>query len=205
MTEIHTRIIEEKNVIIERIRPVVIGTCVATMLCASPVLAKKHPPLDTRQETIKIKVNNPKGGNASLEVTNSKTDFGCKTANNPRKGCVVVPLNYASDMVFSLQGNPKCLDDKEWELTGVDLAGYSEAGLVPKTAVKWGEAIDPKAASDFNADSKNGEVRIAVLNKNSIRVHDRNESPYTIWYRVKASCNGKDIYLDPEVKNKGRN
>jgi hypothetical protein len=204
VTEIHTRIIEERSVKIERIGPAVIGTCVVAMLCSAPVLAKR-PPTDTRQETIKIKVNNPRGANASLEATNSKTEFGCKAANNPEKGCVTVELNYAADMVFRLQGNPKCLDDKEWELTGVDLAGYSETGLIPKANVKWDEQINTKAANDFNANSNTGEVHITVLNKSNIRIHNSNEYEYTIWYRVKASCNGKDIYLDPEVKNRGRN
>ncbi len=183
---------------------VVTGAFVTALLCASPVLAKKTP-IDTRQEIIKIKVNNPRDVNASLEVTNTKTDFGCKLAKKPRKGCVVVPKDYAADMLFRLQGNFKCSDGYEWALTGVDLAGYKagEDSAAKPAKDDWGKPIAAVAAKDFDADAKTGKVNIAVLNKSTIRMHDRNSEVYTIWYRVKASCNGKDIYLDPEVKNRG--
>lgn len=183
---------------------VVLSAFVTALLCASPALAKKTP-TDTRRDLIKIKVNDPGDANASLEAVNANTEFGCNPKKNPRKGCVVVPKGYAADMLFRLQGNPKCSDGNEWALTGVDLAGYKagEDSAAKPAKDDWGKPIAAVAAKDFDADKNTGEVNIAVLNKSTIRMHDRSSEVYTIWYRVKASCNGRHIYLDPEVKNKG--
>jgi len=43
-----------------------------------------------------------------------------------------------------------------------------------------------------------------ILNKRSVRVHNRNDGAYTIWYELTAECGGKKAITDPRIKNTGK-
>jgi hypothetical protein len=66
-------------------------------------------------------------------------------------------------------------------------------------------SIPIDVASDFNADSTNGSVPFTKLGDDKIRIHDKNEHVYDIWYRLKATCSDRNpIYSDPRVRNTGK-
>lgn len=90
----------------------------------------------------------------------------------------------------------------EWELDRVQLAGVN-SDLKPV----WGGKLDAVAARDFNADPNDGEIRmIDGAPSRTISFINRNNSidGYTVWYRVRASCDGQNpIYFDPRFDNEG--
>lgn len=92
--------------------------------------------------------------------------------------------------------------DFEWQLDRVQLAGVNS-----DEKPEWGGRIDAVAARDFNADPNDGEIlMIDGAPSRTISFVNRNVSidGYTVWYRVRATCDGKNpIYFDPRMDNEG--
>jgi hypothetical protein len=122
----------------------------------------------------------------------------------PEKGCFRFAKGKWDNVRFRLD-RKTCRDGGDqylWELDRVELAGVN-ATAKPT----FGGRLDPVAVRDFNADPATGQV-IYVENApaRDISIKNRNAAlePYSVWYRVRATCNGKNpIYFDPRFDNEG--
>jgi len=168
-------------------------------LYCMPAFAK-HPK-GTKSKPVKLKVKDPDGANPTLSILTSGISNGCG-GGSAKNGCVGVEKAYAADLLFELSGSTKCAEGYDWEFTGLQLAGY-DSDSKPADA-DWGKRIPADAAADFSANEANGEVPFVSIDEDTIRAHNKNQSKYEIWYRLKATCNGKDIYSDPQVRNSGK-
>jgi hypothetical protein len=170
-------------------------------LYATSILAK--PPTATRTKTIKVKIDDPTDpAKVKLEITSRGTDHGCPSSQNPGRGCIKVDRGEAADLVFDLKGNPKCSNTEYWMLTAVQLGGYNSN--TKPAANGWGN-LPADVVADFRANPANGEAQVTLLDKDRMRVHNMNQQPYDIWYRLKAECTGANpIYSDPIIKNTGK-
>jgi len=94
------------------------------------------------------------------------------------------------------------VDNFEWKLDRVHLAGVNE-----DQKPRWEGPLDAVAVRDFSADPNTGELtKLDGAPGRTISFINRNNSidGYTVWYRVRATCNGRDeIYFDPRFDNEG--
>lgn len=130
----------------------------------------------------------------NLKVNDSETKLiitsrGNCSSNNTN-GCLKPNGKALFNFVLT---EKNCSTGGKWNLSTVTL-GMSEGSEGNLTAV---------AASDFNADQSTGVVTPDSSSKSHILIKDDNTEAYTVWYIVKATCNGVTIDTDPRVVNDG--
>lgn len=123
---------------------------------------------------------------------NGSSHGRCQMSTEP--GCIRV--SGKAQITFRLVSNRQCASGADWELSGVQLGGE---GSMSKPA-SWG-GLSQVAAADFNADAQTG--MIPTGRGNSVTIEDANSQAYSLWYRVVASCEGRQIYFDPRLENDG--
>ena len=82
----------------------------------------------------------------------------------------------------------------------------------------WPTVDDPlnkKVARDFKADPNTGVIQFPAFGKNKktpmkLKFKNRNKYAYSVFYEIAAeTCDplsdADDIYLDPEIRNRGTN
>ena len=68
---------------------------------------------------------------------------------------------------------------------------------------EWGTyPLPTPVKNDFNADANTGWVN-GVPKAATVNITDQNSKKYTVFYRVRAICEGTEIYLDPRIDNEG--
>jgi len=187
-------------------RILLICTCLILIIVWSdPLSAKRKRPNKTATQVVTGEINDVDPSKPFIDITSGKTTHGCKSANNPRKGCLRNIKGDAADMVFRMKNNMKCESGDLWVFTQFRLGGYSVNGSVGKPASEadWGN-LPTDVAADFRADPTTGVADFTILNKRSIRVHNRNDQAYTVWYELTAECDGKKAITDPRIRNTGR-
>jgi len=148
-----------------------------------------------------------------LELNQDQTKLEAITrgqcAQKDHPGCVEVGKGKHGDLQFILTGNKQCdkADGAKWGLTQVFLGGKNS----PEKPLAWGD-LDAEVIADFDvADAGSGLLNNdSGSNDSLIKISDKNQSAYDIWYTVVANCVGPDgsflgtLKLDPRVKNVGR-
>jgi len=136
-------------------------------------------------------------GSATVLTTSSKH---CPSSPD-ENGCIKVAHGSAATIHFVLPASQRCgtgTPQGHWAVSGVQLTMQDKS---------WGvQRLPDYVASDFNADADSGWIN-DVVSSASISITDENTKAYDVWYRVQASCSqtGVDpIYLDPRVRNTGR-
>lgn len=183
-----------------------IATClIMVIVWSDPLSAQRKRPNKTQTYTINGKIDDSNPTKPFIEITTSGTIHGCGNVTNPHKGCVSPPRNDASDMVFKMKSNMTCESGDLWVFTQFRIGGYSIDGTVgkPTTEADWGN-LTAEVAADFRADPVTGVADFTILNKRSIRVHNRNDGAYTVWYELTAECDGVKAVTDPRIKNTGK-
>lgn len=126
----------------------------------------------------------------ALTVT---TPGNCASSNHP--GCVNMDDRGREPINFNLTGNRSCSAGGSWELEYVGL------GMANKTVGN----LTAQAAADFNADQTTGRVTPVNSNANHIQMRNNNNSTYSVWYTVFATCPNAiaPISTDPRIENDG--
>jgi hypothetical protein len=183
-----------------------VSTCLIMIIVWSdPSSAQQKRPNKTDTVTINGQIDDSNPLKPFINITASSTSHGCQSANNPGRGCIRVTKGDAADMVFKMQADMKCENGDLWVFTQFRLGGYSKDGSVgkPKKETDWGK-LPVAVAADFRANPTTGVVDFTILNKRSIRVHNRNDGVYTVWYELTAECDGKKAVSDPRIRNTGK-
>ena len=112
-------------------------------------------------------------------------------------GCIHVAKGQSPTIRYILAG-AHCQDsdghNKPWKLNGVQIAMIDE---------EWGTyPLPAPVATDFNANAATGWVN-GVPTSATVDISDQNSKKYTVFYRVRAICEGTKIYLDPRIDNDG--
>jgi len=139
----------------------------------------------------------------TLEVlTNSSSCSGA--TDDP---CIDVPFGHAPFIKFKLPN--ACGDetgDPTYELTGMRIT------MIDKVWPTVSNPLNGMVAKDFKADPSTGEIDFqAGKNRKGpkmLKLKDNNKHGYTVFYEITASpcddsSDAPDIYLDPEIRNKG--
>ncbi len=135
-----------------------------------------------------------KNANPAL-VTNSK-----HCPHRPLEaGCIFVDKGLAPTIRYVLT-NAHCKDsdghNKPWKINGVQISMIDG---------EWGTYPLPAPVSnDFNANSTTGWVNGIAPPNATVDITDQNSKKYTVFYRVRAICEGTEIYLDPRIDNDGQ-
>jgi hypothetical protein len=183
-----------------------VSTCLILIIVWSdPSSAQRKRPNKTVTETIDGQINDSDPLKPYIDITARSTSHGCQSANNPGRGCIRTTKGDAADMVFKMKRNMTCESGDLWVFTQFRLGGYSVDGSVgkPKKEADWGK-LPVAVAADFRANPATGVADFTILNKRSIRVHNRNDGAYTVWYELTAECDGKKAVTDPRIKNTGK-
>ncbi len=131
-------------------------------------------------------------------------------ATNSKDACINVKKNKAPFINFILEG--ACGDEtstspnKDYQLTGIRIT------LIEKVWPTSSNVLNELVAKDFKADPETGEIILKGNNKKDkdlLKFKNRNSHGYTVYYEVSAEpCAADsdldDIFLDPEIRNKGR-
>jgi len=119
------------------------------------------------------------------------TPGNCATDNHD--GCINMNGRGRPHINFNLTGNRSCSAGGTWALSQVKL------GMNRKTVGN----LTGDAPSDFNADQQSGVVTPLRQTENQIRMQNHNDSTYSVWYTVYATCDGSVIETDPRIENDG--
>jgi hypothetical protein len=147
---------------------------------------------------VKLEVD---AANSKLKVISN--DSPC---DGPTDSCINVKKNSAPFIKFTLADACTTGTNIDYQLTGVRIS------LIEKV---WPTASNPLSelvAKDFKADPETGEIKFGGNNEKKdyiLKFKNRNSHGYTVYYEVsaepcKANSNLDDIFLDPEIRNKGR-
>jgi hypothetical protein len=168
-----------------QLRLLVLVTAVLVLFSVSPAWA----------QTIQLTIGTD-GGNTILQTSSNH----CPSSPD-ENGCIKVARGSAATIHFVLPANQRCGPAEaqgHWAISGVQLAMQDKA---------WGaQPLPAYVASDFDADASSGWIN-GVVSSASISITDENTRAYDVWYRVQASCTRtgvNPIYLDPRVRNTGR-
>ncbi len=134
---------------------------------------------------------------------------------NPQRGpgCLRFLPGEAGHIVFRLTGATGCAPGAQWQLDEIMLAEKRGHGPKPNkpNAAQWANMnknLDNVVTGDFDVDPNTGIVTATALGA-GLRMANRNlqgvkgEPSYSIFYRVRATCNGNSIYSDPMIENEG--
>ena len=110
-------------------------------------------------------------------------------------------VSESGQITFRLVNYRQCDSGAQWTLTEVELGGENSP-VKPATEADWGN-LSNVAASDFQADPNSGVASTSPSAGGGITMNDANTAEYSIWYRVKASCDGREIAFDPRIENDG--
>jgi len=192
-------------------RKITIGLVLAVCVSTNLVFAKT--------EVLKLEVGN--GGNLEIK-TKSKCKSNSQYPKYQEKGCVRADKNDSLTVVFKLSGKTnkgQCTRNGnryKYELSGIQLGGKN-ADDKP-TLDDWNnppEPLDVVVQADFDvADPATGWLNVGLEEDSrsghkNLRLEDSNSSliGYSIWYRVRATCNDPDnrheIFYDPRIDNRG--
>jgi len=177
---------------------IVFGVLLGTLCFSTLVMAV--PPIKVELKVAVV------GGVSELQVADNSKPCDGVTATSP---CIVVANKKSPFIIFTL---PKACDggatDPVYELTGMRIT------QIEKVWPTSGDPLDEKVAKDFKADPNTGEIDFHYgKNKKTnkkLKFKDRNKHAYSVFYEISASpcddaSDDDDIYLDPEIRNKGNN
>ena len=163
-----------------------LAAAVFFLLAAPAALAQGQP-----SNLVLLAVND---GQTAMDYNASGSSVGA--CRNPAPGCVRVSGN--GQITFRLVNFRQCASGEQWTLTGVQMGGEGAPGK-PAT---WG-GLSSVAASDFQADPSSGWAATSTSAGGGITIRDANTAEYSLWYRVQARCDGREIYFDPRIENDG--
>ena len=177
-----------------RIIPILFLACLVLSI-PLPVSAHK----EGGGKPLKLEVN----GNGDALIT--KQDSKCTRGGMTEKGCLKFKSN-TWDIVKITLKRTKCSysgGESRWKLDGVQLGDVDKRDK-PADWANIASPLDARAVRDFNADNT-GWIKNLTPDR-TVKIKNRNASatPYSVWYRVRATCEGENpIYLDPRFENEG--
>lgn len=139
---------------------------------------------------------------SALEVTSNNSS--CDGV--PTNPCIKVDGGRSPFIKFRLAGACTTGDNKDYKLTGARIT------LIEKMWPSASNPLNELVAKDFKADPETGEIKFGGNNEKKedlLKFKNRNSHGYTVYYEVSAEpCAAgsdlDDIFLDPEIRNKGR-